>query len=216
MPRAFKSEERETIRADLLREGRRLFGRHGLRRTTVQDLTRAAGISQGSFYAFFPSKEDLFFEILEQEEAAFFGQLADELRAERLDRRHLKQVLVSGFTRFREHPFLGDLFASGEYDRLRRHIPAARMRRHIEGETALVGSVMAELAEAGRARPVDPQVVVGLLHAFFLLLVHQDDFVLLPSRDEDAESGVLARLIDLLAGLVADHVATQGARNLPK
>jgi hypothetical protein len=57
----------------------------------------------------------------------------------------------------------------------------------------------------GRSRAVDPRLLVGLLQAFFLLVVHQEEF----------DSEVFPRMLDLLAGLVADYVATTGARNLP-
>jgi AcrR family transcriptional regulator len=204
MPRAFQPDERDEIREALLAAGGQLFGRRGLRRTTVQDLTRAAGIAQGSFYSFFRSKEDLFFELLEREEGAFFARLLGELQSRPLSRRRLKQLVLSGFEQFRAHPFLGSLFGSGEYEALRRGVPAARMRRHVAGESELVAEVVGRLAAAGDVRSLDPQVLVGLLQAFFLLHVRRDEF----------DPAVFPEMLDLLAGLVADYVATKGARNV--
>lgn len=64
MPRAFTEAEKQTIRARLLRAGRELFSHYGLRKTTVEELARAAGIAKGTFYLFFPSKEALYGEVL--------------------------------------------------------------------------------------------------------------------------------------------------------
>jgi len=63
MPR-FSEEEKSLIREDLLAKGEQLFVQHGLKKVTVDDLTKAAAIAKGSFYAFFENKEHLYVEIL--------------------------------------------------------------------------------------------------------------------------------------------------------
>ena len=62
---AFTEDQNETIRRDLIREARRCGVTIGMRKTSVEQLTDAVGISKGSFYKFFPSKELLFFAVLE-------------------------------------------------------------------------------------------------------------------------------------------------------
>ena len=62
---AFTDEQNETIRKDLIREARRCGITIGMRKTSVEQLTNAVGISKGSFYKFFDSKELLFFTVLE-------------------------------------------------------------------------------------------------------------------------------------------------------
>ena len=62
---AFTDEQNETIRRDLIREARRCGITIGMRKTSVEQLTEAVGISKGSFYKFFDSKELLFFAVLE-------------------------------------------------------------------------------------------------------------------------------------------------------
>ena len=62
---AFSAEENAAIRETLLREARRCAVTLGLRKTSVEQLTEAAGISKGLFYKYFASKELLFFEVLE-------------------------------------------------------------------------------------------------------------------------------------------------------
>ena len=62
---AFTEEQNETIRRDLIREARCCGVTVGMRKTSVEQLTEAVGISKGSFYKFFDSKELLFFAELE-------------------------------------------------------------------------------------------------------------------------------------------------------
>ena len=62
---AFTDEQNEQIRNDLIREARRCGITIGMRKTSVEQLAEAVGISKGSFYKFFDSKELLFFAVLE-------------------------------------------------------------------------------------------------------------------------------------------------------
>ena len=62
---AFTDEQNEQIRKDLIRSARRCGITIGMRKTSVEQLTEGVGISKGSFYKFFESKELLFFAVLE-------------------------------------------------------------------------------------------------------------------------------------------------------
>ena len=62
---AFTEQKNAMIRKDLLDEALRCAVTIGMRKTSVEQLTEAVGIAKGSFYKFFPSKELLFFAVLE-------------------------------------------------------------------------------------------------------------------------------------------------------
>ena len=63
---AFSEEENTKIRRSLLAEARSRALTVGMRKTSVEELTAAVGISKGSFYKYFDSKELLFFAVLEE------------------------------------------------------------------------------------------------------------------------------------------------------
>ena len=75
MPRAFKEEEKEKIRAKLLEAGRACFLRYGLKKTTIEDVVQPAGIAKSSFYLFFESKESLYVEVIMAEMPAMMDRL---------------------------------------------------------------------------------------------------------------------------------------------
>lgn len=83
---AFSAEENAAIRETLLREARRCAVTLGLRKTSVEQLTEAAGISKGLFYKYFTSKELLFFEVLEDIHSEVY-QVAEQALEEGKDRR---------------------------------------------------------------------------------------------------------------------------------
>ena len=57
---AFSDYEAQQIRKALLEQARNCAVTSGMRKTSVDQLTQAVGISKGLFYKFFESKELLF------------------------------------------------------------------------------------------------------------------------------------------------------------
>ena len=81
---AFSDFETEQIRKALLAEARRCAAMLGMRKTSVDQLTQAVGISKGSFYKFYDSKELLFFAVLEDIHAELYD-VADGVLHENID-----------------------------------------------------------------------------------------------------------------------------------
>src|SRR5699024_6762890 len=68
MARGFNENEKQVIKNALIDEGKILFETFGFKKTSIIDITQKVGIAPGTFYTFFPSKEALYFVILEKEE----------------------------------------------------------------------------------------------------------------------------------------------------
>ena len=56
---------KDNKRVTLISIGQRLFSRHGYRDVNIEDVAKAAGMSTGSFYTYFESKEDFYGNILD-------------------------------------------------------------------------------------------------------------------------------------------------------
>ena len=78
MPR-FSSKEKNIIKERLFNAGEQLFVQYGIRKVTIEDLTKAAGIAVGSFYSFFESKESLYLEINIKKQNELLSSLEREL-----------------------------------------------------------------------------------------------------------------------------------------
>ncbi len=64
MPQIFDEAGRENLRIQLLDNGFELIKRFGLKKTSINDITKASGIATGTFYNFFKSKEDFVYHII--------------------------------------------------------------------------------------------------------------------------------------------------------
>ena len=64
MPSIFSQEDKERIRTQLLAEGREMMLERGITKMNIDELAESARIAKGTFYNFFPSKQDFILEII--------------------------------------------------------------------------------------------------------------------------------------------------------
>lgn len=64
MPKIFSDEDRESIRKKLLENGRSMLEKKCYKDISVAEIAEESGIAKGTFYNFFDSKEEYFYEIM--------------------------------------------------------------------------------------------------------------------------------------------------------
>ena len=64
IPKAFGEEEKENIKNQILETAVELFHDKGTKSINIQELTRRAGIAQGSFYSFWKDKDALIMDVM--------------------------------------------------------------------------------------------------------------------------------------------------------
>lgn len=172
MPRSFTAEESDRIRERLKEAGRESFARRGVRRTTVEELARAAAISKGAFYRFFDSKEALLLTLLNEYEISAHAAIEDAVRA---DPRHGIDVLVdTALSAVEQNPLLPVLM-SEEGLRALHSLPPAEQEALLERDAQLVERVAGVLREAGIRLEVSETVLLGLLRSLVFVGRHRAD-----------------------------------------
>ena len=194
MTKAFSDKEKELIRSKLVEKGKELFARYGLRKTGIVDLTKAVGIAQGSFYNFFQSKEELYFEIIEQEEQYMKGRLLTKHKVqEDVTRQSLEAFLTDAFGMVDESTFIKKLMNGEDYEQLLRKLPEERIAKHIETDSDILTPMITMWQKQGAVIDRKPEVIGGLLRAVFTLTLHKKEI------GEDIFQEVLELLIELIA-----------------
>lgn len=201
MPKAFSEHEKETIRAQLREKARKLFEKQGLKKTTVDELAQAAGISKGAFYLFHESKEELFLEILEALEADFRVRIFDfSVSSKRNARRLLAKLFKDALLTWDEYPLLKN-FGRTEYEYLARKLPRERIQAHAHRDDEFVDGFIKKMKREGIAAKASPRVLSNLMKSLFFVSLHRDDL----GTEAYVES------MEILTDLVARYVI-EGAR----
>jgi TetR/AcrR family transcriptional regulator, transcriptional repressor for nem operon len=155
MTRTRPAEER---RADLLAAGRELFLAKGVAATSLDDITRAAGVSKGLFYLYFRAKEDLVLAMQDQFSREFAERVQAAAAAERDWRAKLDAFVLAAFGYYRD---LHDL-----HEVLFRHVH----HEHAEQPgLSPVAQVLYDIFAAGKAEGAfaldDPELTAVLCYA---------------------------------------------------
>lgn len=200
MPKAFSEHEKETIRAQMREKGKKLFEKQGLRKTSVDELTEAVGISKGAFYLFYESKEALFLEILEELETNFRARIFDfSISSKRNARQLLAKLFRDALLTWDEYPLLKN-FGVSEYEYLARKVPAERIRAHAHRDDKFVNEFVKRIKQEGIGIRASPRVISNLMKSLFFVSLHRDDL----GTEAYVESA------EILADLVARYI-TEGA-----
>ncbi|MEQ1567393.1 MAG: TetR/AcrR family transcriptional regulator [Myxococcota bacterium] len=174
MPRAFTDRERERIRGALLDAGRAALPRSGMRRTSVDQLTRAAGVSKGAFYLFFDDKEALWVELLREGEATARALVRDALAAP--PELRLRRVVDAVFTAVWADPILRILTDAEELAWLTTRLPPGALAAARADDDLFFAEVHHALASAGLLAPdVDVNGFCAVPSAALALAQHAID-----------------------------------------
>ena len=100
MPKIYSNEKRQEIRNQLMLVGLELIKQNGLKRMSIQELTKRVGIAQGTFYNFFSSKEMLVYELADVYQKRTKLQLEEIIQAKGyLERNDLGELYSRMFLR---------------------------------------------------------------------------------------------------------------------
>ena len=175
MPKAFSEHEKELILKRLLEQGYKLFSVFGLKKTNIEEIAKAAGISKGAFYSFYDSKEALFLAVVEQSEDRVRQQILEAIDLPGATARdRLLAVLKKAYALFREIPTL-QFITGSDYDLLFRRIPTEKLQKHLTNDSAFIDRMFTHCREAGIPIQVPPEQIVELLYPLTLCILHEDD-----------------------------------------
>ncbi len=187
MPKTFNQQESEQIRKTLMIKGQGLFSTVGLRKTTVDDLVKSAGIAKGSFYKFFPSKEILYLEILEEIETNIRASMAaSNLKGKELSKESLKAFLSDIVTSIDKNPIILKMFDERALELIMRKIPQERIEKHMENDSKWFSGLFMDWQSEGYLLNTDEDVFSALFRSIFILFTQKEAIgkdLFLPTMD---------------------------------
>mgnify|MGYP006292830981 CR=1 FL=1 len=174
MPRHFEEEDREAIRTELLKQGTELFSRYGYKKTNVDEVVRLAGVSKGSFYSFFDSKEDFFVDILLDTEREIRIIIEDNFSSSELP---VKEAFVDAIFRqliyLQNSPVLQILTRPEDYHFLFRKLDSSQTAKLFTADEEYIIHLLEGARTYVPVRELDPSVLTGAMRGISLLVLHR-------------------------------------------
>lgn len=130
MTAAFSENEKELIRDRLIEAAKECIMQYGVRKTTVEQLVQIAGISKGSFYSFYQSKEILFFIVLEDYQRSIINNLINEfMKGDKIGIDTFTNTIFELYQDVR-NSFIMSIIKNNEFEYLMRKLPQEVIVNH--------------------------------------------------------------------------------------
>jgi AcrR family transcriptional regulator len=176
MPKAFSETEQARIKAKLIAAGKHLINQAGLRHLVVDDIAREAGISKGSFYSFYPSREEFILSVFESWEAEYRGALIKEVvEGEGTARERIERFFLGTFQILEREPGLAHL-GMKEIQTIIERLPPERIVAHQATDNRVLEETFGRLVAKGLLTPDIVVAFHGLVPALFSIAMHKEEF----------------------------------------
>lgn len=147
----------EATRQKLLDAAEALFGQSGFHSTSVTDITRRAGVAQGTFYLYFASKEEVFAELIRHLSHRLRSAIREDTAGVR-GRLAVEEAGLRSFLRFAaEHRDLYRIVFESQY------IDPELFRWYYERIARAYAAGLESAMEAGEIRRLDAETVAYAL-----------------------------------------------------
>lgn len=174
MGKAFNDREKAIINNKLKESAITLIQKYGMKNTTIDQLVDMANISKGSFYTFYPSKEVLFFNIIEDYHTTIHNNIKSSLDLEYFKNNRITKDYIIGLlvdtVKYVENSFFIMVLDIKEYSYLLRKLPEEVLINHIDNDMAMIYLLCryVNLKEG-----VDPNLIASSLRAIFQMVLHK-------------------------------------------
>jgi AcrR family transcriptional regulator len=194
MPAKFGQAERVAITEALLTAGRRLFTTQGLRKTSLDELVKPAGIAKSSFYAFYDSKESLYLDLMLREAPKLREKLWEILDADLSVTEKVRAFLRSTVDILENNPLYHRLVTDPEeLAAVARRLSPAEAAKMADLSVLPVTDFIRQAQENGELVEGDPQVLLGVMQAVLFLPGHRHQL------DPEHYEAIVDQAIDTVA-----------------
>ncbi|MFJ8460650.1 TetR/AcrR family transcriptional regulator [Lysinibacillus xylanilyticus] len=168
------AEQRKQIHETLLSKSKELFIQYGFSKTSIDDIVNACGIAKGSFYSYYPTKEELFYAVLRREEEIKNNIIAEVMSESLPPKELLMRFFDISFKAIEENEFFQSLYQRGEYERIVKRLPKELIDDHAREDLESSLQFVKFLQEKGVTEE-DPEILIGLFRIMMLLPLHRQE-----------------------------------------
>ncbi|MCL2405673.1 MAG: TetR/AcrR family transcriptional regulator [Defluviitaleaceae bacterium] len=128
MPRSFNETEKENIRQNLIAACKKSWSVHGYKKTSVNELCAKVGISTGTFYSLYDTKEALFCDVMDDFQQST-RDMYNEILSSPPTKEEIYQVLKTLYLEYAQNDIITKRHST-DYQSLLNKLPKEWKERH--------------------------------------------------------------------------------------
>ncbi|MHC0039723.1 TetR/AcrR family transcriptional regulator [Pseudoneobacillus sp. C159] len=174
MPK-FTENELQVVQHSIYEKGKQLFIEWGLKKTSIDDIIQACDIGKGTFYKFYSSKEELFFEILKKEESNY-QLVAESVVTSAKEGEELMTMLIKElFFFYQSNAFLQMLFERKEMPLMLKKVPIEEVMLYANEQRQKFVRLIEGMMNDKKIASIKPEIVEAIVRSILILSVHKQE-----------------------------------------
>ncbi len=172
MSKAFSEEEKQKIKQNLIDCAEELITRQGVQKTTVDEIVEACHIAKGSFYAFYKTKELLFWDVILRWHEELENSMLNAMQS-------VKEITESSLAELIFQAYmmcfncgLANILANGGIDYLIRKLPSEVVGEHIAHDDERLIKLLMQLPQF---KTLDADLFSSVFRGIFLMLPYKKE-----------------------------------------
>ena len=172
MARAFSEEEKTKIKESLLNAAQDLISRQGVQKTTVDEIVEECHIAKGSFYAFYKTKELLFWDVILRWHSELEDMMFSRMqKITKITEENLSEFIYDAYMLCFDCG-LGYVITNGDIDYLIRKLPSEVVDAHIANEDDRLIKLLMQLPQF---ESLDADLFSAAFRGLFLILPYKKE-----------------------------------------
>ncbi|PHV70549.1 TetR family transcriptional regulator [Sporanaerobium hydrogeniformans] len=169
MATAFSEHEKEMIRKALKACALEYMSKYGIKKTTVEQLALGANISKGAFYKFYTTKEELFFEVIEEFHEVIYAKALHILctRTDLSDAERLEEAFFQACKLAKSYAIMEVLETEMNY--LIRKLPPHLLEEHLNRDSEGIYNL---IEKANIKLSCNADLISAVTHGIICMLFH--------------------------------------------
>lgn len=139
----------EIIVQEIVNSAKKLMQQYGLRKTTMEDIAKAAGKSKSTLYYYFKDKEDIFDRVIQLEIDEFSQTVENAVNKESDSESKLKTYIITKINTLKEKKNLFRLVIEDDFERRISRKFAGLRNKYDNEERMMISSILVEGVETG-------------------------------------------------------------------
>lgn len=163
------------IKSDIFKHGKALFSTKGFKKTNIKEIAQSAGIAVGTFYNYYPSKEQLFLEIYIQENESLKKQLMESIDVDQEPLNVMNQLIMRNIEAVHTNPILQEWYSKDFYKELEQYY-RAEGSKNIDSFRAFYMDLFKTWKAQGKIREdIDEELLPGFLDSLVYIDMHKEE-----------------------------------------
>jgi AcrR family transcriptional regulator len=163
------------IKSEIFKCGKDMFSKKGFKKTNIKEIAQLSGIGVGTFYNYYASKEQLFFEIYIQENENLKKWLIESLDLDQEPVKLISQMITKNIDAINTNPILKEWYSHDFYKELEQYYRNDDSK-NIDSFSNFYLDLLKNWKAQGKIREdIDEELLPAFFNSLVCIDTHKDD-----------------------------------------